>query len=268
MFRRCVGISFATSFVVSLYASAQPANREHISFKSVDGSVGKTIPATVFHPKGGGPFSALVALHGCDGPNDYNKWLAWLQAQGYLVIEPDSLAPRGFTSVCSSGDFSFGAQALDGLGALAYLRSRQDVISTKVGVIGWSHGGAAALISSTPRFIRTNRPDGGAFQAAISFYPACRPFRAQNLASPLLLLLGAADDWEPPSDCIERARALEAEGAPITMKVYQDATHAFDIELRDRVRNFPYGVVHLRYDAAATADSRRLVEAFLLQHLH
>jgi dienelactone hydrolase len=225
MVRRHFVIALATSIVFGRHAAAQPANREHVSFKTVDGSVSKGIPATVFHPKGAGPFPALVALHGCDGPNDSNPWLTWLEAQGYLVIESNSLAPRGLTSVCSSGGLSFATQALDALAALGYLRSRPDVIPTKVGVIGWSHGGAAALIASTPRFIRTNRPTGGPFQAAISFYPACRPFRAQNLAAPLLLLLGSADDW-------------------------------------------PYGLVHLRYDAAATADAHRRVEAFLTMYLH
>ena len=231
-----------------------------------------SIPALLVIPKGDAPFPALVLLHGCDGPGygeRYDQeWLSWLQAEGYFLIYPDSLTPRGFKSACDGGTLSFRSQALDGLGALAYLRNRPDVIPTKIGVIGWSHGGAAALMSAAPGFIRRNGFEGGGYQALVSFYPHCGVFEEGRLGSPLLLLLGAADDWESPAQCIEHGKVLQEAGAPITVKVYPAATHAFDFPAPDRIRNIANRQVHLRYDATAAADARVQVRTFLKTYLH
>lgn len=254
---------------VSLQGAAAPGGRERVTFRSADSSVSASIPATVFRPAGAGPFPGLVALHGCDGIGPWtNEWAAWLQTQGYLTIVPDSLSPRHLSTTCGTGDLTPGAQARDGLGALAYLRNRPDIIATKVGVMGWSHGGAATLVSASVRFMNGTKPEGGGYQAAIAFYPACGAFQEGGLATPLLMLLGSADDWQPPTHCIERGTALQAAGAPVTMTVYPGATHAFDVSGRDRVRNVPnHGTVHLRYDPTAAADSQVQVQRFLRIHL-
>ncbi len=257
---------------VRLQGSAAPSGGERVTFTSADPSVSALIPATVFRPSGAGPFPGLVALHGCDGIGaDTNDWAVWLQTQGYVVILPDSLSPRHLSTTCGSASLTFVAHARDGLGALAYLRTRPDVIPSKVGVIGWSHGGGTTLISASARFINGSHPQGGGYQAAIAFYPPCAiaAFQQSNVATLLLMLLGGADDWTPPTRCIERGTALQAAGAPITLKVYPGATHAFDVLRSDPVlRNVSgIGLVHLRYDSAAAADSHVQVQSFLRTHL-
>ena len=139
----------------------------------------------------------------------------WLQGLGYVAILPDSLSPRNLTTACPANTFPVGDHALDGLGALAYLRSRSDVIPGKVAVMGWSHGGASALISASAAFIERSHPDGGGYQAAIALYPGCAAFHEGGLGAALLMLMGSADDWTPPAQCVERGTTLKAAGAAI-----------------------------------------------------
>ncbi len=257
---------------VSLQGSAAPgsgAGGERVTFASADSTLGGPIPATVVRPAGSGPFPAVVALHGCDGiSRDATEWARWLQGQGYVVVLPDSLAPRNLRTSCGTGGLKYDAQALDGLGALAYLRTRADVVRDKIAVMGWSHGGAATLISASARFVESAHPDGGGYRAAVALYPACGAFQEGTVGAPLLMLLGGADDWQPPARCVERGTALQTAGAPVEFKVYPGATHAFDAPGRPRTRNVPnVGVVHLQYDAVAAADAHTQVQRFFKTHL-
>ena len=146
----------------------------------------------VFRPKGSGPFPGVVLLHVCSGVRAHDsKWGEWLVGLGYVAIVPDSLSPRNMSTACGVSGLTFREHALDGLGALAYLRSQPDVIPTKIAVIGWSHGGASTLISASARFIDATRPVGGGYQAAIAFFPPCVAFQDGNLGSPLLCSWGA-----------------------------------------------------------------------------
>lgn len=242
---------------------------EQVTFASADSTVGAPIPASILRPSGAGPFPAVVALHGCDGiSRDAVQWAQWLQEQGYVVVMPESLSPRSLRTSCGTGGLKYDAQARDGMGALVYLRTRSDVARDNIAVLGWSHGGAAALISSSARFIDAVHPDGGGYKAAIALYPACGAFQDGPVATPLLMLLGGADDWQPPARCVERGAALQSAGAPVEFKVYPGATHAFDAPGRARTRNVPnIGVVHLAYDPAAAADAHTQVQRFLKARL-
>jgi dienelactone hydrolase len=241
---------------------------EQITFKSADSAVSAPIPATVFRPKGTGPFPGVVLLHACGGirAND-SKWAAWLANLGYLAILPDSLSPRQVSTFCGSGGLTVRSRALDGLGALAHLRSQPDVIPTKVAVMGWSHGGAATLVSASARFIDATRPEGGGYQAAIAFYPGCGAFQDGNLATPLLMLMGSADDWDPPGRCVERGTALQSAGTPVEWKVYKGALHCFDEPGPDREVRVSGRTYHLGYDRTASKDAYDQVQRFLKTYL-
>jgi dienelactone hydrolase len=252
---------------VSLRGFAASAS-ERITFKSADSAVSAPIPATVFRPKGTGPFPGVVLLHVCSGIRAYDsKWAEWLGTLGYVAILPDSLSPRNVSTACGGSGLTVRDHALDGLGALAYLRSQPDVIPTKIAVMGWSHGGAATLISASARFINATRPEGGGYQAAIAFYPGCAAFQDGNLATPLLMLMGSADDWDPPDRCVERGTALQTAGTPIEWKVYKGAMHTFDEPGPDRVVRVSGRTYHLGYDRTAAKDAYDQVQRFLKTYL-
>jgi dienelactone hydrolase len=118
------------------------------------------------------------------------------------------------------------------------------------------------------------------YRVAVAFYPNClrrypggpdhRPY------APLLILIGAADDWTPAAPCrawAERARAL---GAPMDIHVYPGAHHAFDApdtplryrpEVRNRSKSDGASGAHVGTDPAARADAISRVSAFLGLHL-
>ena len=241
---------------------------ERITFKSADSTVSAPIPATVYRPKGPGPFPGVVLLHACDGirAND-SKWAEWLVTLGYVAILPDSLSPRQVATACGGSGLTLREQAVDGLGALAYFRSQPDVIPTKVAVMGWSHGGGATLISASARFIKATHPIGGGYQAAIAFYPPCIALQDGNLASPLLMLMGSVDDWTPPDRCDERGKALQTAGTPIEWKIYKGAKHTFDEPSPDRVVRISGLKYHLEYDRTAAKDAHDQVQRFLRTYL-
>jgi dienelactone hydrolase len=244
------------------------AGSEQITFKSADSTVSAPIPATVFRPKGTGPFPGVVLLHVCSGIRAYDsKWAEWLGTLGYIAILPDSLSPRNISTACEAGRLTFREHALDGLGALAYLRSQPDVIPTKIAVMGWSFGGGTTLISASVRFINATRPVGGGYQAAIAFYPGCAAFQDGNLATPLLMLMGSADDWDPPDRCVERGTALQSAGTPVEWKVYKGAMHTFDEPGPNRVVRVSGRTYHLEYDRAAAKDAHDQVQRFLKTYL-
>ena len=241
---------------------------ERITFKSADSTVSAPIPATVYRPKGSGPFPGVVLLHACNGirAND-SKWAEWLVTLGYVAILPDSHSPRQVSTACEGGGLTFRERALDGLGALAYLRSQPDVIPSKVAVMGWSHGGASTLISASARFINATHPIGGGYQAAVAFYPPCVAFHDGNLVSPLLMLMGSADDWTPPDRCVERGTALQTAGTPIEWKIYKGAMHTFDEPSPNRVVRISGRRYHLEYDRTAAKDAHDQVQRFLRTYL-
>src|ERR671934_3168358 len=61
-----------------------------------------TIRGAVSKPTGGGPFPAMILLHGCGGPQPGNAlWAAELNKWGYVTIEIDSFVHRGVREICT-----------------------------------------------------------------------------------------------------------------------------------------------------------------------
>jgi carboxymethylenebutenolidase len=89
---------------------------------------------------------------------------------------------------------------LDAAGALAYLRTRPDVVPDRIGLQGWSNGGSTVLATISPAAAATPAlaPETG-FHAALAFYPGCGlkgAFDDMPLLpyAPTLVLHGTADE--------------------------------------------------------------------------
>jgi dienelactone hydrolase len=250
---------------LSRWSTAAAPRGVQVTFQSADPVLKGSVPAMLYVPQGAGPFPAVVLLHPCSGPQPYNyDWAAWLQSLGYVAILPNSVAARHAHTTCGARDVTPGKQAQDGLGALLYLRSRPDVIPKHIAVMGWSHGGAGALVSDDRHFITQFHPKGGGYKAAIALYPGCYGWKANRLAAPLLMLIASDDDYAQPGPCIDRATKLQAAGRKIEWKVYEGAFHGFDTPGPEQVIRLAGGhVAHLRYDASAAADAHTQVQQFL-----
>lgn len=259
------------------------------------------IPATLLKPDGTGPFAAVVMMHDCSGLGPRasgapRRWANDLVGQGYVVLIPDSFSPRGFADgVCivpakERTRVNGYLRAADAYGALAALRALPYVDGKRVGIMGGSHGGWAALAAM---FVPTAADDNLAeakrngFTAAIALYPGCEPrYGAWSTANtdsptearytgvyqpvaPLLILTGEKDDWTPAEPCRQLAERSRAAGHPVDIKIYPGAHHSFDndrpvryVAQRRNGRGATTGG-----DPAAWADAKKQVSAFFAQHL-
>jgi len=193
------------------------------------------LPATA-----SGARPVIVALHGCGGlyrrdgatlDSRYTEYAARFNGEGIHVLLPDSFGSRGSGSICTlrAGERRITVETRRGdvLAALAWLRQRPDVDPKRIVLLGWSNGGSTLLTS-----LNSARATHADVAGAIAFYPGCAALLKQpyTAAAPLLMLLGAADDWTPPEPC-ERlmARARQAQPAQdLVLRTYPDSAHGFD----------------------------------------
>ena len=105
---------------------------------------------------GGGPFPAVVVLHGCIGITGHFTAIAdRLSSWGYVALAVDSLGPRGLADRCGVGIL---AQAFDAYAALRYLSQLHFVDPARVAVLGNSMGGFAERTAR--EFPRVEGPAG------------------------------------------------------------------------------------------------------------
>ncbi|WP_295855579.1 dienelactone hydrolase family protein [uncultured Xylophilus sp.] len=220
-----------------LAATAQAAEPlQPVAFDSLDGT---PLRAWLLMPDGA-PRGTVVALHGCgglyatSGPRGgllnarHAAMGEMLAADGYAVLFPDSLRPRGETQLCTQkiGQRSIDQshRRADALAALAWVARQPWADARRIAVLGWSHGGSAVL-AATDATRESVKASPHRFAAAIAFYPGCSaPLRSgYRPAAPLTLLLGALDDWTPPVPCIALGEAVGAD-----VQVYPDSYHDFD----------------------------------------
>jgi dienelactone hydrolase len=254
-----------------------------VSFTNVTPGAPLEIAATLVRPAGEGPFPAVVELHGCGGvvPQSY-RWARWFAQRGYVALVVDSFGPRHLRADCRSGpdDPPLTARLDDTFGALRFLQSLPYVRADRVAAIGWSQGGVFAMAAINGPSLERARKRGVelpavGFAAAIGVYPgACFSLVKELVIRPLLVLIGAADDWTPAADCVGMVDAMRARGADATIVVYPGAYHYFDVEgqkqevlgwVENDLKPDDRGAT-VAYQAEAAADAHRRVDAFLARH--
>jgi dienelactone hydrolase len=246
-----------TTFYSLILGISLPAVAQTASFSSLDGT---QIKALVFHPaassNGQTSRGTVVALHGCGGLyatvgsrkgqlNARHQAMAdLLVTEGYNVVFPDSLTPRGENELCTQ---KIGTRKIDQterradvLGTLAWVATQPWAQPGRIALLGWSHGGSAVL-SSTDATRADVRGQAVKPAVAVAFYPGCAAALKSGYkpSTPLVLMLGEKDDWTPPGPCIALGQAVGAE-----VNVYADSYHDFDSPVGQlRVRtDVPNGV--------------------------
>ncbi len=262
-FYASVGLLLMTASALPQHVGTQVSRDvlpEQVQFASADGKT--MLTGYVFKPPIGPatPAPAVVMMHGRGGAYSsrangiyqattlsqrHQFWGRLWAAQGYVAILVDGFGPRGYPQ--GFGRFSYTSRPaeldevrvrpLDAYGALAYLRSRDDVAPDRIGLQGWSNGGSATLASmapDSPGIVKHTAADG--FRAALAFYPACGlKDRFANVGysayAPLRVFVGTADEEISPRSC----RALLADaGGDVQIHLYPGATHDFDDPGRQR----------------------------------
>lgn len=256
-----------------------------VQFPNATPSAPLVISGWLSGPREGGPFPAVILLHGCHGISASTQdWAAWFRGQGYVTLVVDSWTARAMSEGCSpqSPDLPNTDRFDDAVGALRFLQALPSVDRQRIGVIGWSNGGVYAMsLVNGPSHERARRrgvvvPEPGV-SAAVAVYPGGCPSLVKELAvRPLLVLVGDADDWTIPGPCVAMAEAMRQRGADVSIALYPGAVHYFDVEKQPRAfladvvnDNKPGGCcgASVGYDPAAAADARRRVADFFGRHL-
>lgn len=266
-----IGLVLAGVFLFGCAVTADEAPRE-IPFPeqrvTVPGAEGTPLRALLYLPPNPGR-PAVIALHSCSGmgaaerplrlPAHQRDWAIRLLEAGHPVLFPDSFGSRGLGEACGVRGFPAGPASVrrfDALAAADWARVQPWGRGMAPVLIGWSHGGSTTLAAWA-----TAAP--GALSAAIALYPGCGGGEARPPGTaPLLMLLGAEDNWTPPEPCQTIAsRAPEI----ITVESYAGAHHGFDgLSGGTRTRTLPNGrSVSLGPDGAARDAARLRVAAFL-----
>jgi dienelactone hydrolase len=229
---------------------------DRVTFASADGQT--TLVGYIFKPEG--PHSqrtpAVVMMHGRAGAYSsaakgtydattlskrHQQWgHIWAQ-HGYVALLVDGFGPRGYPN--GFPRFSYDSRPetlnevtvrpLDAYGALAYLRTRDDIVADRIAMQGWSNGGSATLaaMSRTSPGIHSPTPATG-FRAGLAFYPACGlkgQFNDGILPyAPVRVFHGSADEEVSPRRCAELVEKSRARGGDIQYRLYPGATHDFD----------------------------------------
>jgi len=228
-----------------------------------------TLTAELYTPRGAGPFPTVILMHGCGGIGaNVKAWAVWLRHEGYAAFMLDSFGGRGIKRLCAnSSQLLPRVRAADAFAAATYLKTLAQVDPGRIAAIGYSHGGST-LLNAAGR--EQQQPDL-LIRAFIVFYPGCGGFTRLPGATPVLMLLGAKDDWVPAAPCEELARSAAAAGRSVTAVVYPNARHAFDAaEVRQltivaEARGGRGATID--YDPRAHEDAEKQVRAFLAAHL-
>lgn len=239
---------------------ASAAEPEAVRFASLDGTA---LIAWVLRPDSA-PKGTVIALHGCGGfvatrgkrqgqLNARHQAMAdLLVGQGYAVVFPDSLRPRGVQELCTQ---KMGQRAItqterrrDVLATLNWVAAQPWAQPTRIALLGWSHGGSAVLAATESGHAevaaQSVKPT-----LAVAFYPGCSAATRANYQpnSKLILMLGELDDWTPAAPCIALGKVVGAE-----VNVFADSYHDFDN---------PEGSVKLRADVPNGAHPGQGVHA-------
>ena len=158
-----------------------------------------------------------------------NEWARVLNEAGISTFILDSFTGRGKYLIGEHAALPPIVRVLDAFAGLKVLSEHPFVDASKISVMGFSHGSMATMYTNLSRF-QKQYGNGLKFAAHISIYGLCSTkYRGdEDMASPILIMHGAADDWVPAAPCIEYAERLQKAGNDVRLITYPDAHHVFD----------------------------------------
>lgn len=236
--------------------------------------------AALYKPEGDGPFSTVIALHGCGGLSGggapvrprYADWAELLVKAGHAVLLPDSYGSRELGPQCRLKERRVLARrerVADVMAARGWLLQQPWVMRERISLLGWANGASALLWAVRPQL--TPAGDAPDFRSAAAFYPDCRLSSGLGWSArvPTLLLIGSGDDVSSPTACRQMVDNARGRSALARIVLYPGAAHGFDRP------NLPARRVgedsdpdepesgHIGSDPAARADAQKRVAGWL-----
>lgn len=181
-----------------------------------------------------GKAPVMVVMHSSGGVSEAGTgaWSKYFLKMGIATFVVDSFNPRGFkSSAADQSVLTDAGSVADALSALKAVAEIPEVDVNRIGVIGFSRGGNAAIGSSYSRVMAGVLGEKSPLKYAlhIGFYSGC--VRAGTTdGTPLLIFQGGRDDYHSLKSCNAFMDTLKAKGANLTYVTYPEATHGFDID--------------------------------------
>jgi dienelactone hydrolase len=224
----------------------------------------------------------VVILHGSDGVTSLGDFYARaLNASGIATLEIDMWEARGITNAADRPPVPL-FNYPDAFGALRFLSEHPNIDPDRIGVLGFSWGGAVTMACAT-EFNVSQFGGGLRFAAHVAHYPVCYAYNSSIPGSeffdltgaPILIQIGEEDDYDHGSaPCIALKNSLTPEEQSVVeVAVYEGAYHAWDklevpITVEDPFSNLGAGgEVEMIPDVAQAYQSRRKAVRFFLRHL-
>jgi len=235
--------------------------REHLKSPPVTISGILTIPDGSELARNG-KVPSVILMHGTGGVSAEREhaWAARFKSWGIAAFIIDSYSGRGIKPPAYANQPNFThvvAHVLDAYMALELLATHPRIDAGRVAIMGGSRGGETVLNAFLEPFRKAAIGSSQhRFAAFIPFYPYCsfRQTSAFMTKSPVLMLLGGADDMTGVTPCRNQAADLKARGVDIRVIVYPGAHHGFD--RLPPVRFNPDQIGIIRCEAELDLDTR------------
>lgn len=247
----------------SIYAAKAPGNYEFQKIKYKSRADGLEIPAYLFSPinKGSAKHVALVWVHGGvhgDWDTALYPFIVEAVKRGYVILTPDYRGSTGYGDEWMKKIDYGGKEVDDVLSSVDYLATLPYVDNTRLGIMGWSHGG---FITSHILF-RDDNP----FKAGAAIVPVTNlifrlsdhgPGYARDYAAeesiggmPWEQNCGPKHDHDCVDEYIKRSPVFHADNLKVPMLVHV-ATNDCDVFFRED-QQMVYTLRALKPDLAET----------------
>ena len=236
-----------------------------------------TPSSDVLLPDGRGRFPVVIQFHGCGGKKVHQpRWAEVARKAGWAAIVSDSYAHRrinrfeAYATVCTGLQLWGRERAGDLYAMVEWARRQSWADPTRIVVAGWSHGAWTVLdamalqpgADAQKETRLTGIPDeplagvvGGFLLYPWQGFGALAPHRGLRWDVPIQAIVGSADTVVGGKGVARTLGAMKTPRAPITVDLFEGATHAFDEqEVKD---------ARMRYDPALTERAHGMYAAFL-----
>ena len=246
-----------------------------------------------------GQIAAVVLLHsnaGIVGVGDL--YARALNLAGIATLEVDSYGPRGVRNGNDRNAPVLCDRLQDAWGALAFLAKDSRINSGRIGIAGFSSGGAVAIMTgmgvrpARVQYESTSLPTNLIYAAHFALYPGCanimddhqrirswiNPGRPQNWGAtgkPIHIVSGTIDDFDfnPQTDCLRMGKEFPSIANQLTVRMVDGATHAFDWPNPPPPAHSPFakaqtgGMVTMRYSSKDASIAQKEMVDYFQQHL-
>jgi dienelactone hydrolase len=183
-------------------------------------------------PAGTGRVPAMILVHGSGGIGaNVDRWAQELNGIGAATFLLDCFTGRGITQTITDQSQLGGlAMILDAYRALELLAKHPRIDAPRIGLMGFSKGGFAALYASVRRFQRMHLT-GAEFAAYVAFYPPCNTTYLEDEEvsdRPIRVFHGTADDYVSIEPCRKYVERLRRAGKDVHLIECAGAGHVFD----------------------------------------